>query len=423
MKKIFTTALIALSVMAAVAQDVDRKEIKFDYIRLPMKPLVKGTTRNAQGEIVPDYLKKIEEQKAAFQRKKDEAEQKYLMDMALYQDEVKREDERYQKEVDAYNKKTTAQKIIDKQLLEQGKPIKKTIYPPSKQSVVEERTGKVFNHEALAAEYLRPEGYSSNRDNAVMISVTLLGFESTVEFKTSTKNTMVKQSNGTYTSVPTTTYFYELKYRHPMRLKVVSPTLGVVSDDLMFNDDRTTRSAEYKSDYEARNAYNSQKDAILSKAEDQVVNENMASIRTQLNNQHGYAKTNRAADLYDVSSKKQDYSSINKAYESAFEGMMLLYESANPTRAKEKLAAATAMWEKDLSESNIKDKKSRINADVTLALLFNIAEANIWLGNFNRAEECLNKLNLMDLNKKERGRLEEERSFFKDMKERANANA
>jgi hypothetical protein len=234
---------------------------------------------------------------------------------------------------------------------------------------------------------------------------------------------MVKQSNGTYTSVPTTTYFYELKYRHPMRLKVVSPTLGVVSDDLMFNDDRTTKSAEYKSDYEARNAYNSQKDAILSKAEDQVVNENLASIRTQLNNQHGYAKTNRAADLYDVSSKKQDYSSINKAYESAFEGLMLLYESANPTRAKEKLAAATAMWEKDLSESNIKDKKSRINADVTLALLFNIAEANIWLGNFNRAEECLNKLNLMDLSKKERNRLEEERSFFKDMKERSNANA
>jgi hypothetical protein len=28
----------------------------------------------------------------------------------------------------------------------------------------------------------------------------------------------------------------------------------------------------------------------------------------------------------------------------------------------------------------------------------------------------------MDLNKKERGRLEEERAFFKDMKERANAN-
>jgi len=110
MKKIFTTAVVALSVMAAVAQDVDRKEMKFDYIRLPMKPLVKGATRNAQGEIVPDYLKKIEEQKAAFQRKKDEAEQKYLMDMALYQDEVKREDERYQKELDAYNKKTTAQK-------------------------------------------------------------------------------------------------------------------------------------------------------------------------------------------------------------------------------------------------------------------------------------------------------------------------
>jgi hypothetical protein len=141
-----------------------------------------------------------------------------------------------------------------------------------------------------------------------------------------------------------------------------------------------------------------------------------------LNNQHGYAKTNRAADLYDVTSKKLDFSSINKAYESAFEGLMLLYESANPTRAKEKLAAATALWEKELSESNIKDKKARINADVTLALLFNLAEANTWLGNFNRAEECLNKLNLMDLNKKERGRLEEERAFFKDMKERANAN-
>ena len=115
MKKIFTTVAIALSVMAAVAQDVDRKEIKFDYVRLPMKPLVKGTTRNAQGEIVPDYLKKIEEQKAAFQRKKDEAEQKYLMDMALYQDELKREDERYQKELDALLEETSA--LLDKKTL------------------------------------------------------------------------------------------------------------------------------------------------------------------------------------------------------------------------------------------------------------------------------------------------------------------
>jgi hypothetical protein len=423
MKKLMLTAAFAVVSLMGISQDIDRKEIKFDFIRLPLKPLVKSGDKNAKGEIIPEYLKKNEEMRTAFNKKKEEAEQKYLMDLALYQEEVKREDQRYQKEMEAYNKKSAAKKVFEKQVLEEGKPIKKAMYPPSKQTITEERYNKVFNHDALAGEYLRPDGFGSGNVNAALISVTMLGFESSVDFKSKQNNVISKNSAGQATTTTVTVYWYEVKYRHPMRLKVVSPSMGVVSDDLMFNDDKTFKSGEFKSDYECRNAWNSSKDATLTRLEDQVVNENFAAIRTQLNNQYGYSKTNRTADLYNVSSKKVDYTNFNKAYESAFEGLMLLYEGVNPTRAKEKLSAAAAIWDSELATSTPKDKKSRVNADVTTALLFNIIEANIWLGNFNRAEDCLNKLNLMDLSRKERNRLEEARTFFKDMKERAAANA
>jgi hypothetical protein len=66
------TAAFAVVSLMGISQDIDRKEIKFDFIRLPLKPLVKSGDKNAKGEIIPEYLKKNEEMRTAFNKKKEE---------------------------------------------------------------------------------------------------------------------------------------------------------------------------------------------------------------------------------------------------------------------------------------------------------------------------------------------------------------
>lgn len=421
MKKFVTTVVAMAITWTMFAQDIDRKEMKFDYIRLPMKPLITKGALNCVGVIVPEYENKISAQKAEYQRKLAEADKKYADAMAVYEQQLKDAEATYQKELDAYNKKSTAQKIIDKQVLEQGKPVKKTVYAPYKETVPAEHYQKSFSKEALAGEYLKLDGYQTNPANAVTITATMLGFDYTVDYTTETKNVFVKTGTTT-TTQPVQKYFYVLKYRHPISVKVVSPELGQVSDELKFTDYVTFKSAEFNSKSEAEFTFNNNKDMILTKYEDEVVLKNMTAIKNELNFRHGFSRTAREMTLYTVEDKKVDYSDYKKAYEAAFEGMNMLYEGSTPTRARAKIAEAIAIWEAAMKESNMSDKKARVDADVTTITMFNLIEGNIWMGKYDAAEGYINKMGLMDLSKKERKYLEGLKEFFKDQKTRGLAN-
>lgn len=291
MKKFVTTVVAMAITWTMFAQDIDRKEMKFDYIRLPMKPLITKGALNCVGVIVPEYENKISAQKAEYQRKLAEADKKYADAMLVYEQQLKDAEATYQKELDAYNKKSTAQKIIDKQVLEQGKPIKKTVYAPYKETVPAEHYQKSFSKEALAGEYLKLEGYQTNPSNAVTITATLLGFDYTIDFTSETKTVSVVKTGQPATTQQVTKHFYILKYRHPISVKVVSPELGQVSDELKFNDYVTFKSPEFNSMSEAQYAFNNNKDMILSKYEDDVVLKNLAEVKKELNFRHGFTRT------------------------------------------------------------------------------------------------------------------------------------
>lgn len=130
----------------------------------------------------------------------------------------------------------------------------------------------------------------------------------------------------------------------------------------------------------------------------------------------------REMTLYTVEDKKVDYSDYKKAYEAAFEGFNMLYEGSTPTRARAKIAEAITIWEAAMKESNMSDKKARVDADVTTITMFNLIEGNIWMGKYDAAEAYINKMGLMDLSRKERKYLDDLKEFFKDQKTRGLAN-
>ena len=65
------------------------------------------------------------------------------------------------------------------------------------------------------------------------------------------------------------------------------------------------------------------------------------------------------------------------------------------------LEKAVELWNNALKESDVKNKKARVDAKVTAATHLNCAEAYMWLNNFEEAEKHINKIKVLDISKYE----------------------
>lgn len=392
-------AAVAIVNTATVAQDVDREEVKINYISRPLKPINKDI-KNYNSTVVLAYI---------------EANKKLEAD---YQDEVRRNDEeyakameQYNKELEAYNKKSAAKKLLDKELNNEGKPVmpyKKTIPRPTPQ--------KEHNATLLANTYLKLQGYKLGNDNAVKITGTLMGFEMQGPTLVATDYNELR-SGQTY---KVTKYKYEILYRHPMGVKVESPTEGLLMEEMpaSMSEFQKAYTAEYASSYDLEKYWNVSKNAFISGLEDKVLVANMTTLSNLINTNYGYQAVTRESNVYTVKDKKgnyTDYATAQTAYE---EGYKLLSESAEKTNAIPKIKEAIAIWETAMKESDPTNKKARIDEGVTIATLFNLIEANIWADDFDSAEKYWKQLGKMDLGKKEQKRHEELEAFLKDQKAR-----
>ncbi|MCH2232637.1 MAG: hypothetical protein MK078_00185 [Crocinitomicaceae bacterium] len=65
-------------------------------------------------------------------------------------------------------------------------------------------------------------------------------------------------------------------------------------------------------------------------------------------------------------------------------------QSRQNTEAKAKLTEAINMWLETLKESNVGDKKSRINKKVTALFYACLAETYLWINEFDKATHYAN---------------------------------
>ncbi|MES2618371.1 MAG: hypothetical protein V4613_10855 [Bacteroidota bacterium] len=399
LKSTLLIAITAFSYNAATAQDVDREEVKINYISRPLKPINKEI-KNYNSTVVLAYLEA----------------NKTLM--ANYELEVKRNDEehakameQYNKDLDVYNKKSAAKKLLDKELNNEGKPImpiKKTLERPTPQ--------KEHNPTLLANTYLKLQGFKLGTDNAVKITATLMGFEMMGPTLITTESSEMRSGQ----SVKVTKYKYEIQYRHPMGVKVESPTDGILMEEFTpsMNDFQKAYTGEYSNTYDLDKYWNMSKGAFISGLEDKTLTANMTILGNIINTNYGYQAVTRESNVYTVKDKKgnyEDYATAQTAYE---EGYKLLSESAEKTNAIPKIKEAIAIWETAMKESDPSNKKARIDESVSIATLFNLIEANIWADDFEKAEKYWKQLAKLDLGKKEQKRHEELEAFMKDQKAR-----
>lgn len=382
MKKTIPILLIILTNLA-FSQKVKDHRISFDYVRLPLKPLDKQ---------IQSYQSKIiswEEEAAV------EMQKRYELELATYRDNYKIAQDQYKKELAEYNRKTRLEKVIDKELLEQNKPV---FIPPTYPDFAD--IPKSPDNENMETKYLSLDGYEKGIDTPVFITVELKEFEK----GETTKKT---KTTGTGESQKTTTTYYT-KYKQPVKLTIESVVKGVLFDDMLeVSLKNYTYSSKIKPTYEQVKKFG--------------VNDLMSYTSKYVNSRYGRTKRNHSTTVILVQKyKKYTYSEYEEAVVHAASGYKNILLDKNKSISS--FNKAINIWEKALEGYDPNNKKSRINREVAWYTMLNIAEAYLWTENFDMADEYLSRMEVVVDKWSTKDRFKDTKDRVQNHKERFIAN-
>ena len=367
MRPSFTLLGMALLCTAtAYGQSIDAQKITFDYVRLPLVPVPAGA-HNYSAEVVLRYADAVKQQKADHESAVAEAKSKA------------------EKEKQEYKAQSLKEKALNRLLLDQRKP-GEAVIPPANY------TAQVYDAKTLAGTYATIAGLqrAAGPDGDLRITVSLDGF-------TLGPTTSIMMRNGEKVNAATATgpglkQAYEVSYKSPVSVKVTAKDGTVLADELLeASTSYTTLATEaYGSDSQP---------TFLRQLDENIMKTNMKLVTEYLDSKFGQRPMTRNTSIWVVSDKKINYEEYPQAYIKALTAYKIMADQSRATDARKQLTEAVALWDKALTESNPKDKKARIDEKVTAATLYNDAEANLWMNNFDEAELLLARLKLLDISR------------------------
>jgi hypothetical protein len=395
------------------SQKIDEKKLSFQYIQLPSEPVRGVYSYNTI--VYPAYEDDINARKQLFLQKVKAAESQYNGEMDTYLKNVKAAEDKYNADLAAYNKRMKTYK--PGMNIDTTRPVKKLPPGPIKVTYTEEVYPKVYDPKTLA-DMIKLEGYQKNPSDALNISITLLGFQmqqpvlKTADYK-------YKENNIDKVGKK---YYYEIPYKHPMNLKVEVSGRVLADNPGQFNQFRSASTGQYLTEQELKDYWEENKEIFTSPLQDQIVNDNMAAINQILNEKYGYLKKSREIEINVPKDKKINYDEYAQAYVSAVTGYNNIINPDNKAQATADLKTAIGIWEKSLTESDLKNKKARINAKVTAVTMLNLAEAYLWLDDYRTAEMYLTKMSTLNLAGRDKRMADSIRYFMAAKKTRYEAN-
>lgn len=124
-----------LITVALFGQNLKSEDIKYNYSKLPTNP-IQPRVANYMSSMSSSSDEENAKMLAQYEKDKAQAEADYQREMAEYPGKVKAADEKFEKEMAAYNEKSLAKKIVEKQLLnENTKPVKDYVPQPYRRTV------------------------------------------------------------------------------------------------------------------------------------------------------------------------------------------------------------------------------------------------------------------------------------------------
>jgi len=381
-----------------------------------MNPLP-SSIKNYQSSIFAVYEADNKKKMAEYDTEMAAAEAQFQKEQAVYPAVVKAADDRYAAEMVEWEKKSLAEKVVEKQLLnENNKPVKQIPSAPYKKGVAQPKLKTSYDYPVLAATNLKLDGYNNAPDGAVRIEVTLYGFEYTNPRQLSEQKSVVSSANGTTTTSQVTYYHVEFTYRHTMSVKVLNPDgteLFVLSPSEL-NNYKTYKSAESKT------SVSFSEEQMVKTNEEKILQENLKLINELVNDRIGFRRTLRKTELNYVKSKDETYADLMTAFNETSSGLKMLLDDKNA--ASTKIQKSIQLWEAALTESDVANKKARIDKEVTIITCFNLLEAYFASGMVAEGEEIFQTMNSISLSSTERQSKEAYEADFTDMKKRIEAN-
>jgi hypothetical protein len=400
MKKGLLFLLGGLTLVAS-AQNVTDNKVSFTYIQLPTNPI---DSKYTQFEIV--VLKSFENSNQdslnAYQIKLDNVNMQYESAMNVWKEQKKNVDRNYLMQMAAWEKSTNAGTVSPAPA--------SPVYP---QQPIKTDLPMPMLHEDLPADQVNNmvsiDGFSKGTGGAKI----------TLDFKGIGNIKIVETKSGSGT---TTKYGYKADYTMPVEVKIETPSQGVILNTILMNEVRSYGLKDYPSKYEFQLWYLDNQTQFWSELQKHARGAALTEITNFLNNTCGYPTRTWSTEIYSVKTYKDyNYDDLTQAYTLAKQGYDLIYQTRDRKNGHAKLTEAINIWKKALTESNPADNKSRINDKVTALIFYNIAEAYMWMSNFDESEQYINKaINAGEMKyKTEAKRLQ---GVLSDQKLRWNAN-
>lgn len=415
MKKFFNLLVAGILVFNVSAQNIKTEKVTYTYVKLPTNP-IKPKPVSYFSQIKSGAESINAEMKARYEADLITAENEYQEATNNYQANLKAADEQYLKEMEDYNNKSLAKKLVEKQLLnENTKPVKRYVPTPSKKYVPEPKYATAHDVTTLASSYLNIDGFNRAEGSELNYLVTMETFEYSQPKVISEVKKESTVSNGKSTSYDVTYYHLEFEYRFPMNIKVTQNGSEVYFEN-------PAKLQEFKKYVGAATKSHPSTDvSVMAKnLELQVLKENLNYINHLVNDRLGYENTERKTGIDYVKDKKGEYADLTEAYNLANSSYNMLGKTDD--QAKAKLEQAVSLWSKALSESDVLNKKARIDKKVTTSLCFNLLEAYFVLRNVDEGEKILDMMNKFDLSRSDSKLKDNYAQEFIDLRMRINAN-
>jgi hypothetical protein len=413
--KIRILVFFFLLAVNCMAQNIKSEDLKYNYVKLPSNP-IQPRVLNYQSSLSSSSDEENSKLMAEYEKEKARADADYDREMAEYPIKLKAADEKYEKEMAAYNEKSLGKKILEKQLLnENTKPVKDYVPQPYKRTVPKPNIKTTYDYPSLASTYLKLDGYVKGQ-NGLTYHVNMQGFENSQPVVKTEIKKESKIVNNVATNADVTYYYVEFTYRNPMSVRIANAS----NQDVFYvAPTELTEFKTYKSS-SSKTSPSSDFSAIIRTVEEKVLADNLKFINHLVNDRIGYEITEREVSLDYVKSKKDEYQDVMDAYNNQLLGLKSLV--SNEVVANEKLKKAVSQWNEILKESDLENKKARIDKEVATSIYFNLLECYFALRNNSDVEQVMTALNKCDLSNKNKKLKEKYSELFLDLEGRKIVN-
>ena len=381
-KLIYFTCLFCLPV---TAQNIDDNFVTFNYTQLPLTSVDEGL-RSYRFEVVTDVEGANMDSTSTYQIRLDNA-------VSLYQKRME----------------TWLSKMSLLQQQENSSGLSQSMNYPAKPSL--DLVLKPIQHSVstnATASGIKISGFNEGADG-LLVKYTLLPLKN-MKFSYS------KKGEGANTK-----YDYKCSYTLQAKMEVTDPSNTVLFEKIV-GGTQIKSLGKYKSTYDFAKWYMNNRASFYSQIESEGRKAAVSGSAGALDNQFGYINKSRKAEIYSVKKYKDyDYTDVILAFDQTSKALIQIEGSRDRSEAMDALDNAREMWLTILEESNLQNKKERINAKVSAMIWCNLAEIAVWMADFNEADNQVSKTMNSGVFKA-KSHIKGEKSFYADQKTRWNAN-